>query len=77
MGRVLSKIREEGAAATVIVPYWTSQYWWPALMELADDALYFPSARDLFMPGDKGSALHVGAPSWAVLAVRINERPRS
>ena len=75
IGRVLRKIRTEGAGAILIVPYWRSQYWWPLLMELADEARLYEPARDLFLPGDKGSEVSVGRPNWSVLAVRIYERP--
>ena len=75
IGRVLRQIRMEGAGAILIVPFWKSQYWWPVLMELADEARLYEPSRDLFLPGDKGSARGVGRPSWSVLAVRIYERP--
>ena len=72
--RVLAKIRAEGAAATLALPYWTSQHWWPTLVDMADDYIYFPPRRDLFLPGDKGSAVTVGAPKWGIVLARIEAR---
>ena len=74
IGRVLCKIRDEGAAATLALPYWTSQYWWPLLQQMADDVVYYPPRRDLFLPGDKGSAVYVGRPRWGIVLVRVEQR---
>ena len=59
----------------MVVPYWTSQYWWPLLTELAVDYLYFAPRRDLFLPGDRGSTTVVGRPHWATVLVLIRSPP--
>ena len=41
--RVLQHLRECGASATIIVPNWPSQSWWPDLMEMQSAILAFPS----------------------------------
>ena len=74
IGRVLRKIQQEGASATLVLPYWTSQYWWPLLTSLADEVVYLQPARDLFLPGDRGSRRAVGRPNWSAVLVRIYER---
>jgi hypothetical protein len=74
IGKVLQKVRREGCAATLALPFWTSQYWWPLLQEMADDMVYYPPRRELFLPGDKGNTQFVGAPRWGVVVVRVEER---
>ena len=71
IGRVLAKLRAEQAEAILTVPYWTSQYWWPELTEMAVDHIYYPPRPDLFLPGDRGSQGVVGPPKWGVLVCRI------
>ena len=75
IARCLEKLRRQGGTATMVVPYWTSQYWWPLLTELAVDYLYFAPRRDLFLPGDRGSTTVVGRPHWATVLVLIRSPP--
>jgi len=72
--RVLSKLRLEGATATVIAPLWRSATWWPDLMELARDVVVFDPAPDAFFPGHLGSATPLGNPRWQFVAVDIAPR---
>ena len=41
IGRVIQHVREGKARATIIVPDWPSQAWWPELMELSEVVLAF------------------------------------
>jgi hypothetical protein len=34
---VLANVRCEGVEASIVVPFWSSQTWYPELLELADD----------------------------------------
>ena len=74
IGRVLAKVRCEGAEATIVVPFWSSQTWYPELLELADDIVYYAPEFDLFLPGDTGSSRAVGPPRWGILVVHILPR---
>jgi hypothetical protein len=75
IGRCLDKLRRQGGTATMVVPYWTSQYWWPMLTDMAVDSMYLPPQQDLFLPGDRGSSVVVGRPHWGVLLVLIQCLP--
>jgi hypothetical protein len=57
---VLAKVRCEGAKASIVVPFWSSQTWYPELLELADDIVYYAPEFDLFLPGDTGSSIQSG-----------------
>jgi len=74
IGRVLAKVRCEGAEASVVVPFWSSQTWYPELLELADDIVYYAPEYDLFLPGDTGSSKAVGPPRWGILVAHIPQR---
>jgi hypothetical protein len=73
------------AAATVVVPFWTSRPWWPMLIVSKDTFQPFvlgckelDRSVDLFRPGpSQGNAAGVGAPKWRVLILRISFRPGS
>ena len=67
ISRVLHKLDMEGAAAILVVPYWTSQHWWPQLAQMATYAFYVEPSFDTFLPGDIGSRRAVGSPAWGVL----------
>jgi hypothetical protein len=72
---VLAKVRCEGAEASIVVPYWSSQTWYPELLELADDDIvYYAPEFDLFLPGDIGSSRAVGPPRWGILVAHILPR---
>jgi hypothetical protein len=74
IGRVLAKVRCEGAEASIVVPFWSSQTWYPELLELADDIVYYAPEFDLFLPGDTGSSRAVGPPRWGILVAHILPR---
>ena len=40
--RALAKLRAEGAAATVIAPFWPARPWWPLLVDLATVVVLLP-----------------------------------
>jgi ribonuclease HI len=82
IGRLLRLLASENAAATVIVPVWKKQKWWPAVcpdgMHLAEyitDWVELPREHDLFLPGRfNANTRGVGPPSFRVLALRVDFR---
>ncbi|KAG2423162.1 hypothetical protein HYH02_000150 [Chlamydomonas schloesseri] len=67
---VVQKLREERAAATLIVPYWPAQPWWPLLMELASRVVFLPSSTEVFTLAHRGPSCG-RLPPWQVAAVRV------
>ena len=54
ISRICSKLQAEpGAAATLLVPVWPSQPWWPVLMQLAD------GWTDVVVPADSVRASYL------------------
>jgi len=66
---LLLLIEEQGAQATLIVPRWESQPWWPLLLSLVSDLLPLSSAS--FLPGPSGFVEPWKNPMWVFVAVRI------
>lgn len=71
LGQVAQKLREEGAAATVVTQYWITENWWTELQDLASEILLIPAAEDLFLPGARGASESVGPPSWDIAIFRL------
>ncbi len=85
MGKVLLHMKACKAVGTVIVPRWPKREWWP-LLRARSGTKWAPSVvgvrclntnrqADVFLPGP-GSAntIVVGAPKWAVFALRVDFR---
>jgi hypothetical protein len=72
--RAQAKVRCEGAEASIVVPFWSSQTWYPELLELADDIVYYAPEFDLFLQGDTGSSRATGPPRWGILVAYILPR---
>jgi len=72
-----AKLRQSGAAATVIAPYWPHAPWFQDLHSSAVETIHYPPSRDLFFPGRLGSREGVGRPGWSVVAFRLPRRPGS
>lgn len=85
IGKVLLHMKSCKAVGTLIVPWWPKREWWPLLRSRngAGWASYVVGVRclnvtrqaDVFLPGP-GSAntIVVGAPKWAVYALRVDFR---
>ena len=67
----------EGAEASIVVPFWSTQSWYPELLELADNIVYYAPEFDLLSPGDAGSFAAVGPPRWGILVAHIPQRSAS
>ena len=85
IGKVLLHMKACKAVGTVIVPRWPKREWWPLLRSRSGTAwapcvvgvrcLNTNRQADVFLPGP-GSAntIVVGAPKWAVFALRVDFR---
>ena len=71
LNRLAQLLRETGAAATVLAPYWPAQPWFQALSELARATLFVPPAPALFCPGRLGRSASAAQLTWSVIAFRI------
>ncbi|KAK3267043.1 hypothetical protein CYMTET_24372 [Cymbomonas tetramitiformis] len=60
LDEVAHKLLEEGAAATVVAPYWPGQSWFRELEALATEVVIMPRRRDLFTPSRRGGSEQVG-----------------
>ena len=85
IGKVLLHMKACKAVGTVIVPWWPKREWWPLLRArngaswapyvVGERCLNISRQADVFLPGP-GSAntIVVGAPKWAVYALRVDFR---
>ena len=65
------KLRRSGAAATVVAPTWRSAPWYGEMLRMCDSFRVEPARRDLFRPGNQGSARGVGSAGWSVTVFRF------
>ncbi|KAK3241707.1 hypothetical protein CYMTET_48554 [Cymbomonas tetramitiformis] len=56
LDEVAPRLREEGAAATVVFPYWPGQSWFRELEALATEVVIMPRRRDLFTSSRLGGS---------------------
>ena len=71
---VIQKLREEGAAATVVAPCWASASWFPDLMEMSTEVDVLPPESDMFLLGKRGSHAPLDKPGWSVVVCRVEAR---
>lgn len=69
------KLRQSGAAATVVAPAWPSAAWHQGLLSMASHIITFPPMRDFFLPAKKGGARPVGCARWSAVVFRVPLRP--
>ena len=55
IGRILQKVQEDKTEAVLLAPIWTTQSWWPSLLELICGKCYQVrrTKQNLFLPHDK------------------------
>jgi hypothetical protein len=70
-----AKLRQSGAAATVIAPKWPRFPWYQQLAEMASETVEMPPARNLFSPQRQEGHAGVGPSAWSVVAFKIPRRP--
>ena len=71
LDEVAHKLREEGAAATVVAPYWPGQAWFRELEALSAEVVIMPRQRDLFTPSRLGGSVLLGASGWDAVMFHI------
>ncbi|KAK3250616.1 hypothetical protein CYMTET_40020 [Cymbomonas tetramitiformis] len=76
LDEVAHKLREEGAAATVVAPYWPGQSWFRELEALATEVVIMPRRRDLFTPSRLGGSELLGPSKWDAVMFFIEARPK-
>jgi hypothetical protein len=69
VGRVLAIVAEQRAAATIVLPEWQSQWWWPLLLALQVDVREVPTVA--FVAGPSGHVEPKKA-SWRYLACSLD-----
>ena len=73
---VAQKLREEGAAATVVAPYWPAADWFHELWDLATEVEIVPPRKDFFLPTRLGASDPLGPARWSAIFFRIPGRDR-
>eukprot|EP00873_Tetraselmis_striata_P004554 jgi/Tetstr1/424818/TSEL_015321.t1 len=71
---LVQKLRQSGAAATVVAPRWEGKVWHHALTEMAVAERAVLPRRDLFRPWRRAGRDMPGAPRWAVSIFRVPYR---
>ena len=69
-----AKLRQSGAAATVIAPKWPRFPWYQQLAEMASETVEMPPARNLFSPQRQEGHAGVGPSAWSVVAFKLPRR---
>jgi len=69
--RLADLLRETGAEATVVAPYWPAEVWFQQLNEMCSEVRIVQPERDIFLPGKLGSCEALGPPNWPVAFFRI------
>lgn len=79
--QVLSKLRRDRAVATLVVPVWPSQSWWPTLLQLVDlsapPPIALPRVQGVFIPSLPTVDLLPEpwkCPNWRVALIRVSGR---
>ena len=65
------KLRQSGAAATVVAPRWVGKPWHQALTEMAAEEVVLEPRAGLFRPGRRAGRGMVGRPHWQVSVFRV------
>jgi hypothetical protein len=74
---VAQKLRESGAPATVVAPYWTACDWFTELWNLATEVEIVPPRRDFYLPTRLGASEALGPAKWSSIFFRIPARAPS
>ena len=72
LGKVLSKVLEEEANITLICPWWPSQHWWPALLNLTSDVILILQNRSNLIFDSQGNTPPSLKRSTRFLACRLS-----
>jgi hypothetical protein len=69
---VIDKLIREPARATLLVPLWPSQPWWPRLVSVASSVLLLPSNARVFRHGNSALPEPLRNRFWRVLLVHVD-----
>ncbi len=72
---LIVKMRNSGAWATVIAPYWPKKPWVVLLTEMSTETVDMPPNKDLFSPQKRLGQGGVGPSAWSIVAFRLPLRP--
>lgn len=71
IGPVVDKAVREGAAVTLVAPYWPAQPWWPTAVRACSAMLRLPAAEGVFKYGHGDKASTATRPQWRVVVFRF------
>lgn len=69
--RVLEHVEQEEASATIVIPVWHAQPWWPKLMVMEVEHVVLPMGRDAFRRGPSTFVEPWKNRNWKFWAVRV------
>ena len=73
VGPVLTKLRQDKVTGIIVIPYWTTQYWFPMMLEmLTEHPLLLPNQKDTIQLPFRKDAIHPMYPKMRMLAVRLS-----
>ena len=73
VGPVLTKLRQGKVTGIIVIPYWTTQYWFPMMLEmLTEHPLLLPNQKDTIQLPFRKDAIHPLYPKMRMLAVRLS-----
>jgi hypothetical protein len=68
---LVQKLRQSGAAATIIAPRWTKKVWNQALAEMASEEIIVAPRRDLLKSRRRALRGTTSSPHWPVTIFRV------
>ena len=75
LSRLAQLLRDTGAAAVVVAPFWPAQPWFQALSELAADSMLLPAHLCSLSPEPSPSSAPTARASWRGIAFAIPAAP--
>ena len=69
------KLRQSGATAAVIAPYWPKKPWFLHITDMSTESVDMPPNHDLFSPQRQQGHAGVGPSAWSVVAFRLPLHP--
>ncbi len=72
IGKVLSLVKEQGARAVIVCPYWEQAAWLPLLKTLTRERLCLGRGKETFVPGMSGNCAPHKNPQWVFWAVEVD-----
>ncbi|KAA6402069.1 MAG: putative Transposon Ty3-I Gag-Pol polyprotein [Streblomastix strix] len=73
IGRCLEIIKQDKISALMILPKWTSQYWWPILMQMASQIYSLGNSGQVLKNGPIANRKGWALPPGEIIAVQIQQ----